>query len=57
MIIEQDGTVSYAEKETDPRQVTVGGLFPDMLASTDSRVLGIWCRSCSLQVIDELTVS
>ena len=57
MIIEKDGTVSYAENESNPRQVTVSGELRSKAgeqALTQSDHLGLWCRSRSVQVVDLL---
>lgn len=55
MIIEKDGTVSYAENESNPRQVTVSGELRSKAgeqALTQCHYTGLRCRSRSVQVVD-----
>lgn len=52
MIIEQDGTVSAADVEKSPREVTVSGPRTNMLRTlTLTWWPGLWCRRYSIEVI------
>ena len=53
MIIEKDGTISYAEQEDSPRQVTVSMQKVSNILKIELIALGFWCRSSSLEVMSD----